>query len=461
LARLRRLFVVTGLAAAFVVALCGCKSYSPQPLTTDAVNARLEVPADDALREQASKIDHPLLKPVEFTSLKKLTPDQAAVLAVLLNPALRAIRDEHNSAEAQVLTAGILPNPQLSFGEDFPYGGSADAKTINAYAFGLSWDVTQLITRDAHIRAAKAKSASVNLDIAWQEWQVAQAAKMAVCDLAALQMQLQLAKDIKSRMAENLRLMREGAKSGAKTTLDVAAAEAADQDAYITVAGASRDVEHQKLLLNRALGLPAETDVEFEAIDLPARLNLPDKRELLEKLEARRLDLLALRRGYDSQEETLRAQVLAQFPKIGLGFNKDRDAENINTLGFGVTVDIPVFDRNQGAIATETATRQRLFDEYVNRVFHASSDVVAAFSEISQIETELSAETNAVESLKKLVETYRIARESGYVDALSYYSAIGNLEQKQINVLKLQRDLIDNRIALEIAAGCYLPDAKP
>ena len=278
---------------------------------------------------------------------------------------------------------------------------------------------------------------------------------------AALKKQLQLAKDIKSRMAENLRLMREGAKSGAKTTLDVAAAEAADQDAYITVAGASRDVEHQKLLLNRALGLPAETDVEFEAIDLPARLNLPDKRELLEKLEARRLDLLALRRGYDSQEETLRAQVLAQFPKIGLGFNKDRDAENINTLGFGVTVDIPVFDRNQGAIATETATRQRLFDEYVNRVFHASSDVVAAFSEISQIETELSAETNAVESLKKLVETYRIARESGYVDALSYYSAIGNLEQKQINVLKLQRDLIDNRIALEIAAGCYLPDAKP
>ena len=153
------------LVAALVFALSGCKSYSPKPLTTDAVNARLEVPADDALRERASKIDHPLLKPVEFTSLKKLTPDQAAVVAVLLNPSLRAIRDEHNSAEAQVLTAGILPNPQLSFGEDFPYGGSADAKTINAYAFGLSWDVTQLITRDAHIHAAKAKSASVNLDI--------------------------------------------------------------------------------------------------------------------------------------------------------------------------------------------------------------------------------------------------------------------------------------------------------
>lgn len=449
------------LVAALVFALSGCKSYSPKPLTSDAVNARLKVPSNDALREQASRIDHPLLKPTEFTSFNKLTPDQAAVLAVLLNPSLRAIRDEHNSAEAQVLTAGILPNPQLSFGEDFPYGGSSDAKTINAYTLGLSWDVTQLITRDARMRAAKAKSASVNLDIAWQEWQIAQAAKTAVYDLAALQKQLQLAEDIKARMDENLRLTRAGAKSGAKTTLDVAAAEAADQDAYITVASASRDVEHQKLLLNRALGLPAETDVQIEAIDLSTRLNLPDRRELLEKLEARRLDLLALRRGYESQEQTLRAQVLAQFPKIGLGFNKDRDAENIETLGFGVTVDIPLFDRNQGAITTETATRQRLFDEYVNRVFQAKSDVAAAFSEIAQIETELSAEMNAVESLKKLVETYRIARESGYVDALSYYSAIGNLEQKQINVLKLQRDLIDNRIALEIAAGRYLPDTIP
>ncbi len=449
------------LVAALVFALSGCKSYWPKPLTSDAVNARLKVPAEDALREQASKIDHPLLKPIAFTSFKKLTPDQAAVLAVLLNPSLRAVRDEHNTAEAQVLTAGILANPQLSFGEDFPYGGASDAKTINAYALGLSWDVTQLITRDARIRAAKSKAASVKLDIAWQEWQIAQAAKTAVYDLAALHKQLQLAQDIKARMDENLRLTREGAKSGVKTTLDVAAAEAADQDAYITVAGASRDVEHQKLLLNRALGLPAETDVQIEAIDLPTQLNLPDKRELLEKLEARRLDVLALRRGYESQEQALRAQVLSQFPKIGLGFNKDRDAENINTLGFGVTVDIPLFDRNQGAIATETATRQRLFDEYVNRVFQARSDVSAAFSEIGQIEAELAAEINAVESLKKLVENYRVAHESGYVDALSYYSAIGSFEQKQINVLKLQRDLIDNRIALEIAAGCYLPDTKP
>ena len=34
-------------------------------------------------------------------------------------------------------------------------------------------------------------------------------------------------------------------------------------------------------------------------------------------------------------------------------------------------IDIPLFDRSQGIIATESATREKLFDEYVTRVFQA------------------------------------------------------------------------------------------
>ena len=47
-----------------------------------------------------------------------------------------------------------------------------------------------------------------------------------------------------------------------------------------------------------------------------------------------------------------------------------------------MTIDIPLFDRNQGVIAQETATRQKLFDEYVNRLFEARSDVATAVTEI-------------------------------------------------------------------------------
>ena len=59
----------------------------------------------------------------------------------------------------------------------------------------------------------------------------------------------------------------------------------------------------------------------------------------------------------------MRAAVLAQFPRVNIGFSQLRDTTNVVTSGFGVTIDLPVFDRNQGHIAIERATRKQLFDE--------------------------------------------------------------------------------------------------
>ena len=61
------------------------------------------------------------------------------------------------------------------------------------------------------------------------------------------------------------------------------------------------------------------------------------------------------------------------------------DNSNIRSVGLGVSIDLPIFDRNQGAIATETATRQKLFDEYTARVFEARSDIVTAAAELRAI----------------------------------------------------------------------------
>ena len=54
---------------------------------------------------------------------------------------------------------------------------------------------------------------------------------------------------------------------------------------------------------------------------LPSRLDPPSTEALLADIQDRRLDLLALRRGYESEDAKLRAAILEQFPKINLGFN--------------------------------------------------------------------------------------------------------------------------------------------
>jgi cobalt-zinc-cadmium efflux system outer membrane protein len=92
------------------------------------------------LRILASEINHPILHPVEMKPNEGLTPNGAAVLAVLLNPSLRAIRDQRAVSSAQVLDAGLLPDPDLSFSLDVPTGGNT-AGRVNAYGLGLIEDL--------------------------------------------------------------------------------------------------------------------------------------------------------------------------------------------------------------------------------------------------------------------------------------------------------------------------------
>jgi outer membrane protein TolC len=440
-----------------ILVLGGCSRYQAMPLSASAVQRGLAAPAADQLRVQAQSIKHPLLKPVIFDDRDGLTPDQAAIMAVLVNPSLRAARDQRGLAAAQLLQAGILPNPQVNFGEDYPYGGAIDG-AVTASAVGVSWDVTQLISRDAKVRAGKANAASVDLDIAWQEWQIAQAARTAVYDLFSLQAQLDLASQLDRQLSQNLSVVRDAVDRHDKTLLDLSAAEAASLDAHAAVVAQQRDLEDARLTLNKALGLPPDAQVKLNPhVALAQNVSVPTPQEVLCGLEDRRLDLVALRLGYQSEEETLRAAVLEQFPKVNIGFNRQRDDTDVQSLGFAVTVDLPIFDRNQGAIAVETATRQKLFDEYVQRVFEARYDVYSAIDDLYAISRQIAAEQEAFPSLARLIETYHNALGQGNMDVLSYYSAISNLTQKQLDILKLKQQLTDNRIALELAAGEYLP----
>jgi outer membrane protein, heavy metal efflux system len=437
--------------------MAGCARYAAKPLTPDAVQNGLAVPARNQLTVLAKSIQHPILKPVVFDE-NGLTPDQAAIMAVLINPSLRANRDQRGLASAQVLQAGILPNPQISAGEDFPFGGD-DLGAANAWNVGVSWDVAELISRGAHIGAAKANAASVDLDIAWQEWQTAQAARTAVYDQVALQGQLDLAGEIDRELQQNLTVVRNAVERHDKTLLDLSAAESASLDAHSAVLSAQRDLEDARLALNKALGVSPDAQVKLNPnIDLPEDLPVPAPQKIIAGLEERRLDLVALKLGYQSQEQTLRAAVLEQFPKVNIGFVRQRDDTNIQLAGFAVTFDLPVFDRNQAAIAMETATRQKLFDEYIQRVSEANFDVYTAVGDLNAITHQIAAEEQSLIGLRQLTDAYRDALGHGNVDVLSYYTALGDLAQKQLDVLKLKQQLMDNFIALELAAGEYLPD---
>src|ERR1700730_10727763 len=99
-------------------------------------------------------------------------PDDAAAIALYSNPALRAIRDRRGLAAAQLIQAGILPNPIVSYERDYVTGGNT-LGTRTGYTFIAGWEFSALIPFLPKQTAARKNYRSVDLDVAWQEWQVA------------------------------------------------------------------------------------------------------------------------------------------------------------------------------------------------------------------------------------------------------------------------------------------------
>ena len=436
--------------------LAGCATYREMPLDKSAVDKALTPKSMEAVRVQAKEIKHPVLKPVNFDDTDGLSPDEAAIMAVLVNPTLNSIRDQRGLAAAQLLQAGILPNPQFSYSLDFPTGGNTQG-TVNAFGLVFGWDVKSLITRGPKVDAARAKVASVDLDVAWKEWQVAEGAKLHVYRLFFLGKQLAVAREEEAGLQNNRNAIKKAVDLGDMTLIDLAAAEAALETAHLSVLTTEHEQQKERLALNQALGLPPERVISLQQdIEVPPMQSLPSITRIMDSIEEKRLDLLALRMGYQSQEALLRAAVRSQFPRINIGLAHARDTSNVVTTGFSIGIEIPFFDRNQGQIAIQKATRKQLFDEYINRLFDARASVANILADMESIKVQIKATEKTIATLESLVQTYYKALLEGNADVLSYYNARNDLTSKQLEVIKLRRNLSDRYIALEIAAGEYM-----
>ena len=454
---------LSGTAASSVVvlfgalALGGCATYHPQPLDAAAVAAALPAPKLETVRIAASELDHPLIPPVVIDGRGGFSADEIAVITVVTSPRLRALRDQRGVARAQIVQAGILPNPQLGASLDQLHGGNAatlDPALIDGRSLGLSWEVTSLLTRHDKVAAARATAGALDLSIAWQEWQAAQEARLRAFRLLSLEQRLPLAREIEDDLAQNAKLIHRALALGQKTTSDLTLAITAWTQAQADRLTLEQQLNADRTALDIGLGQPADAPLRLKSSPSNiSAITFGEAAPLLDGLEKRRLDLVALRLGYESEEATLRAAVKAQFPKIGLSFAKANDTSDVRTRSFGVTLDLPLFDRNQGQIAVGRATRQQLFDEYVARVAEARAEVSQVLAALTSTRAQIQAVSESLPDLAQLAAALEKTFRSGNVDVLVYREARDALATRRIELSRLQQAFVELEIALEIATG--------
>ncbi|HEU0196382.1 MAG TPA: TolC family protein [Nevskiaceae bacterium] len=356
------------LLCAVAVLLGGCATYRPLALNPRAQASRsvadIKVaPSDLQLLPQRHH---------RFDPSRGLDMTDVAILAVANNPQLKLARAGRSVASAQAFAAGLLPDPVLDLAHGVPAAGPSDTSSFD---LGLAYDVAAVLAHPLVQRAAADSVREVDLDLLWMAWQVAgKAQQLFIHDVYQAKTLAVLRQETQVLAREQARLAALG-RGGDVALVTVAASG----DALAAVQDRLHAAERQQLKTRQALdallGLSPEASLRLVG---SAKLPEPSAAAVAEALAAlphRRPDLLALQAGYHSADARYRAAILAQFPALQVGFSKGRDTDGIYSRSFQISLTLPIFNRNRGAVAMTKATRKRLQVEYAVRLAQARSQV--------------------------------------------------------------------------------------
>ena len=435
-----------------LTALTACATYAPQALP-DKINIPQSAAA---ISVQPTQLPFRSLRSHVFDPVDGLDSDEVAMLAVANNPQLRQARDGLGVARAQAFAAGLLPDPQLGVTSDHPTNGGAG--TMNAFNYNVSYDVNALLLRSSRKNAANRDVERINMELLWQEWQVVSQARLLFTRLttqAALMQQLQTARKLLMQRYQ----ASQHAMAAGNMTLDAASADfVALQNVERQINELERNVVQNRASLNALLGLAATAQVVLVGEAHPAWLDTKAVAADMTQRLIKRPDLLALQAGYQSQEEKYRGAVLAQFPMLNVGLTRARDTAGLYTMGFGLSLSLPIFNRNRGNIAIEQATRNKLFNEYQDRLNSAHSEINLALENIPLLQTQLQRTRDGVATLQQLAQHAATAYRAGNLAAPDYVRLQTGLLDKQTESINLAEALAEQRIALETLLGPDLPE---
>jgi outer membrane protein TolC len=427
----------TGLWLALVLALTGCASYDALKLPERAAPAS----SIEALKGGAA-----MTVPLRVADV--------VTLALLNSPDLLATRAQRGVAQAQLLQAGLAPNPNIT-GAILPLAAGPGSTT--AWNAGLTYDIRTLVTLNSRRTAARYQAQTVNASLLWQEWQTAGQAQLLAVDIIAGDRTLALLQQTLDLVGGRARRSDAALAAGNATLATAAPDVAALQTAHTAVADQQRLQLGRRHQLNALLGLAPEAPLPLVTTPMLPPFDPAAIEREAAGLAAHRPDLVALQLGYAAQDEKVRTAILMQFPNLVIGVTGGSDNANVRNIGPQIQIELPIFDHAQGLIATERATRQQLHDEYAARLAQATGQVSALLSEMALQEQQLAAAQRDLVGVQRTASLAQAAQRAGNIDERSALDLISAAVTKELEIAALQQSLLNQQVAIDTLVGAGMP----
>lgn len=436
-------------AAGPLILLGGCRSYEPAPLDLAAHGAAFaaRTPSSEDLAEFARRLGEREAAPLAFDPADGLTLPEGEVVALFFNADLRIARLRAGAAAATADAAGAWEDPVFGFDAAEIVSGEGP------FEWGATIGLTIPISGRLEVEKARARAehrAELERVVA-QEWALRHRLRRAWLECSAQRTQASLAADLLVGLDAVLAIVDRLERAGElpRTEARLLRVEHAERRSERRVAEAR--VAALEAELRSLMGLAPSVPIVLVPA-APAGLGAAD--EVVAEDGAPSDDpfaavvrspaLAVARAEYEVAEEALRLEVRKQYPdvEIGGGYGEEDDERIL----FGVSIPLPVWNRNRQGIAEAEAQRA-----VARAIVEATGESLAARFLATRARLDAARARRVVledEIVPLLDEQERDARriaELGQVDTLVLLESLTRQHDAKV-------ELIDARLAESLAA---------
>jgi len=317
------------------------------------------------------------------------------------------------AAEARVRQAGVRPNPMLGLEADSLFGTGPYAGTANAEAMlSISQDLELWGRRAARVEAARADAgaAARQRDLAV----VDAAGRLALiyAEAEAAERRAELAEESLILTVADARAAlalveqgREPLLRGIQSESEAAAARAARDEAQ-----AERDAAFARLAAVAMLAVPV-TGIDASLLDQTpsAAREAPTVAPTVRVAEA----------GRDAAERRITVERIRARPDVNASLGLRRyEAEDATALTFGISMPLPLFDRNRGNIDAAQAEFRAAEARLAAVRLEAQADRAAARARLAASASRVGAADAGIASAEEAYRLSRIGFEAGRISQL-------------------------------------------
>lgn len=279
-----------------------------------------------------------------------ITLEQAVSLALMGNPELAGFSLETRAAEAKVLQAGLRPNPEIGVDVE-QFGGAGDFTGVKTAQTTVL--LSQLVEMGGK-RAKRTRIAALEKDLAVWDYEtkrldVLTNVSKSFVEVLSNQELVDRNEELVRLSEQVLNTVSERVKAGKVSPLEETRAGVTLANARIGLRQAKSDLTAARKKLSATWGAASPSFTKADG-NLSVLLPVPSAEEL-NRLVSQNPDVARWMKEMERCDALLQSEKAKSIPDITLRAGMQRFNETDDSaLAVGISVPLPIFDRNQGGI---------------------------------------------------------------------------------------------------------------